>query len=308
MFRPTQRNAAILLLLTAAALLTCLPSAAAAAGNDWMAAIDDATPLWKLSIPGSHDACALFEPLASTAKCQNLKLGDQLNIGVRFLDIRCCKKGSRFWIYHGGVDQRISFSEVIATIKNFLRLNPKETVIMSVKEENSQSGDAFHTLFDSYVAENPGVFYLGSAVPTLGTVRGKIVLLRRFNGTGGIDASDWPDNTIFARGAIDVEDYYNVPNARAKWDAVVKHLDAAASSDSSKLFITFTSGFVTRQFGIPNIAAVSNSVNRSLSQYFSAARPGRYGIVIINYVDAPICAQIIAANAVGAAHAGGAAH
>jgi 1-phosphatidylinositol phosphodiesterase len=212
------------------------------------------------------------------------------------MDIRCCNKGSAFSIYHGSVDQRITFAQVIATIKEFLRRNPAETLIMSVKEENSQSGDAFNTLFNTYVAGNPGVFYLGSAVPTLGTVRGKIVLLRRFKGSGGIDASDWPDNQTWRRAGLDVEDYYNVPDARAKWDAVVRHLDAASSSASSALFITFTSGFVTREFGIPNIGRVSTSVNQSLAQYFGSARPGRYGIVIINFVDAALCAPIIATN------------
>jgi 1-phosphatidylinositol phosphodiesterase len=283
-------------LLAAGVLLALLSSTVAAAGDDWMAAIGDATPLSRLSIPGSHDSCALREPLAGTAKCQNLGLGDQLRSGVRFLDIRCKNTGKAFTIYHGIYDEGMTFAQVLSVAAGFLRSNPTETVIMSIKEENSQSGTAFSTLFNSYVAGNPALWYLGSDVPTLGAVRGKIVLFRRFQGSEGIDAADWPDDTTFAHGALDVEDNYKVASADVKWESVVRHLDAVRSSKPSTLSLTFTSGYVPQLFGIPSITAVSSRVNSELAKYFDGAKPGRYGIVVMDFVDRAHCGQIITAN------------
>ncbi|MBN2842929.1 MAG: hypothetical protein JXM68_07555, partial [Sedimentisphaerales bacterium] len=62
-------------------LLVC--SSLYAAGNNWMAAQKDISLLSQLSIPGTHDSGARFEPIGGTAKCQNLTIAEQLAIGVR---------------------------------------------------------------------------------------------------------------------------------------------------------------------------------------------------------------------------------
>jgi 1-phosphatidylinositol phosphodiesterase len=72
---------------------------------------------------------------------------------------------------------------------------------MSVKEEYDASNTtrSFESTFDSYVQKNPSKWDLGTNIPTLGDVRGKIRLLRRFSaGTAkGINATSWADNTTF---------------------------------------------------------------------------------------------------------------
>ena len=59
--------------------------------TDWMSAVNDSLKLSAISIPGTHDSGARYDPplLSGTAKCQDLTIREQLNAGTRFLDIRC---------------------------------------------------------------------------------------------------------------------------------------------------------------------------------------------------------------------------
>lgn len=60
-----------------------------AAGNDWMATLPDATRLSAITLPGTHNAGARFEPIAGAAQCQTATIAAQLGFGIRLLDVRC---------------------------------------------------------------------------------------------------------------------------------------------------------------------------------------------------------------------------
>jgi 1-phosphatidylinositol phosphodiesterase len=295
-------------------MMAAAPLSAIAAGNNWLSSFSGNLYISQLSIPGTHESGAQYEPVPGTAKCQNLSIGDQLNAGARFLDIRCRHLNNAFVIHHGSVYENMNFDDVLNATIGFLNSNPTECVIMSVKEEYTASGDtrSFEATFDSYVAENPGKWYLGSGIPTLGQARGKIVLLRRFAASTlptGIDASVWPDNTSFTTdgGLLQVQDWYNVTDNNTKWNDIVTLLNAAYSGGSGTLYINFSSGVQSGLFGIPNIPAVSNDINSRLSNYFTANTLGRYGIIAMDFADAAKCTLIYSTipNVNGYAYAGG---
>jgi len=272
--------------------------------NNWMSSINGALSLSQLSIPGSHDAGARYEPISGTAKCQNLSIADQLNAGVRFLDIRCRHIGDAFAIHHGSIYQNINFDDVLNACWAFLSANPTETIVMSVKEEYNSSNitRTFEQTFDTYVAKNPSRWNLGASVPTLNSVRGKIVLLRRFSATNtpkGIDASNWSDNTTFntsnSNASLSIEDYYQASSANNKWTYITNQLTAAKSGSSSTLFMTFTSGYYSI-IGIPSITTISNSVNPKLTTYFTSNTSGRFGIIPMDFSDSSRSNLIIATN------------
>ena len=265
---------------------------ASGAGNDWMSSLDGDLPLSQLSIPGTHDSGARFEPFPGTAICQNLTIGEQLAIGVRFLDIRCRHLNDSFTIHHGQVYQNINFTDVLTDVLAFLDANPGETVIMSVKQEYQASGNtrSFEATFDSYVAQNPGRWKLGWEVPTLDEARGKIVLFRRFGASStpkGINASVWPDNTSFNQtGRLRVQDRYVVPSNDDKWSAVEALLDEAGFGGADTLYVNFSSGYKSGLFGIPSIPTVSDFMNPKLETYFTENPSGRFGVVVMDFVDA----------------------
>ena len=279
-------------------LLASLPFAGNAAGNNWMSGINGSEPISHFSIPGTHDSGARFEPISGTAKCQDLTIADQLTAGVRFLDIRCRHINDAFAIHHGQVYQNQNFDDVLNATIGFLNANPSETVIMSVKEEYTATGDtrSFEATFDSYVAKNPSKWYLGAGIPTLDQARGKIVLFRRFGANStpkGIDASNWPDNTTFSNDAatLRVQDNYNVSNNDTKWNQILAILNEAHYGGPNTLYVNFASG-VASIIGIPNIPNVSNNINPRLVSYFAANRSGRYGVTLMDFVDASKCSMI----------------
>lgn len=272
---------------------------------NWMGALEDNSNLSEISVPGSHDAGALYETFSGTAKCQDLTIGEQLNAGTRFLDIRCRHIDDAFAIHHGSVYQHMNFDDVLSYCQDFLITNPTECIIMSVKEEYDASNitQTFEETFDSYVAKNPSIWYLGATIPDLGLVRGKIVLFRRFPATStpkGIDATGWKDDATFeinnSNASLKIQDDYYVTDTDEKWVAITSLLSEAETGNSSTLYVNFTSGYKPLIFGIPSITSVSSVINPLVSSYFTSNTSGRYGILPMDFVNEERNALIIETN------------
>jgi len=274
--------------------------------SNWMSHVEGIKKLSELSIPGSHDTCALYEPFPSTARCQTLALQQQLEAGVRFLDIRCRHVHDAFKIFHGSADQRQSFEEVLFTCSAFLTNHPTECILMSIQQEYKPDGNtrSFEQTFDVYVNASTNLWYLKDGIPTMDEARGKVVLFRRFPASmipKGIAASDWRDNTNFWIGhSLRIQDNYVVKDKQAKWDAVqalFKEIETGnRDGNRDVLYLNFTSGYQPGLFGIPNINAVSDFINPKLSSYFVDTKPSRCGIVVMDFADPAKCALVVAAN------------
>ncbi|WP_163397307.1 phosphatidylinositol-specific phospholipase C [Flavobacterium fluviatile] len=271
--------------------------------SNWMGALDENLALTALTIPGTHDSGARFETFSGTAICQKLSIDDQLKAGVRYLDIRGRHYNNTFEIHHGVVYQNINFTAVLNSCKAFLAQHPSETIIMSLKEEHTASGNnrSYEATFDSYVQQNTALWYLGNTMPTIKVARGKIVLVRRFAATTskGIDATNWADNAIFEiNGAqkIKIQDQYKVPNNNTKWSAIATLFNEAKTGAISKLYLNYCSGYKPGLFSIPNIPTVADFVNPKVSNYFTTASKGRYGIIIMDFTTETSNTLIVKSN------------
>lgn len=181
-------------------------------GPCWMSHVDGHKYLDELSIPGTHDSgtCSVdndTEPQSSQVKCQQDYIPTQLLEGIRYFDIRL-GKGNDPGICHGDFylfkkdGNYLHLSDVIGYFKTFLNENPSEALIMLASRGNDEATDeSITTAFAKVMADNPDLFYTSSHVPTLGEVRGKIVLLRRFRLDGnsvdghtwGLNLTEWDD-------------------------------------------------------------------------------------------------------------------
>ena len=181
-------------------------------GPCWMSYVDGNKFLDELSIPDTHDSgtCSVdndTEPQSSQAKCQQDYIPTQLLEGVRYFDIRL-GKGENPGIDHGACyllkkdGNFMHLSDVIGYFNTFLSENPTEALIMLVSRGNDEATDeSLTTALGKVFDENPNLFYTSSRIPTLGEVRGKIVLLRRFGLAGnsvsshtwGLDLTQWDD-------------------------------------------------------------------------------------------------------------------
>lgn len=276
-------------------------------GANWMRLIPGERLLSSLSIPGTHDSGARYEPISGTAQTQHLSITDQLNAGVRFLDIRCRFIDNNFAIHHGPIYQHLNFDDVLQACLRFLERHPSETIIMSVKEEHTPSGNSmtFEQRFIQYTKTFDSLFRLGSAIPSLEEARGKIVLLRRFNSDQslGIPAYyNWSDNTSFtiqnSPSTIKVQDAYQVSSNSDKWNGISTLLNTSKNTDpaSGTLFLNFTSGYQKKLWVIPNIPSVSKEINPKLLNYFKQQSTGNFGVVITDFMHTDLAESIFKTN------------
>lgn len=278
--------------------------------KSFMGAIDDKTPLSAIVLPGTHDSGATKEfklagvAVAGTAKCQTLSISEQLAIGVRFFDIRLRRVNGSLHVYHGEVDQELSFDAVLAAFYGFLEENPSEALIVSIKEECDPEGDnaAFDQMVREVLAKARERWYLGSDIPTLGAVRGKCVLMRRFGTSGsyGFDASSgWADNTTFTitRGAykLEVQDYYQNEAPEGKWDAFAAFCEKMQEKTARSYYLNYSSGNIQNFLGIPSITKVSDHMNPKLLTYL-ATKPDLVGVFVTDFVTEELAKAIYELN------------
>ncbi|UHQ24446.1 phosphatidylinositol-specific phospholipase C domain-containing protein [Lysobacter sp. 5GHs7-4] len=286
-----------------------MPNASRTVVGDWMRYIDGSRYLSELSIPGTHDSVtALFHSAVGMkegwTRCQDLDIEVQLQRGIRFLDIRMRYDRSVspavLRLCHGSSDMERDFGYVLGICQRFLTTHNFECIVMSVKNESGEDEAAFAELFETSIAKpaNREFWHTGTTVPTLGEVRRKIVLLRRYNVGGltngarapGIDATYWPRNCPFRhrngdKVDFDVQDEFEVYshfNRSRKFDGYVRQtlLDAVRDPDRRKLFINFASGT-----GSVWPATLAETTNPKLYDFFRNAAPGRYGIVPMDYPE-----------------------
>ncbi|MYT19588.1 phosphatidylinositol-specific phospholipase C domain-containing protein [Streptomyces sp. SID7760] len=207
-------------------------AARALSTQDWMAGLGDATALQRMTIPGTHDSGATKGGLY--VACQNTSIAQQLDSGIRFLDVRCRVTGGSFAIHHAAFFQDLMFGDVLVACRNFLAAHPSETVLMRLKQEYSTDSDAtFRAVFDDYL-DNRGwrpLLRIADSLPTLGQARGKVVLLAD---NGGLPGLRYGDGNVF-----DIQDDYNTePFAKR---GRIENQFRKAVQQPGKLFVNYVS-------------------------------------------------------------------
>jgi 1-phosphatidylinositol phosphodiesterase len=285
--------------------------------SEWMRRVPGAKKLSELSIPGTHDSGArdpaiddAIQKTRLTTQTRTVK--KQLEDGIRFLDIRVRYIDGKFALYHEEVSLNLDFERVRIICKSFLAAHPRETIIMSIKEESTATGNTagvtFQDRFDQYVNVEQNLWYLLNAIPTLGDVRGKIVLFRRFpldrNTTTprGIDAYPFVVNATFTIPGLpklEIQDGFLVEideNKPGKYTNVESLLTEASepSSDMDALYVNFASG----AGGLPRTTpkAVSDFINPKLVTYFTDHPQGRFGIVVTDFETTQLNTLIVQTN------------
>ncbi len=271
----------------------------------WMNALPDERSLGSIAIPGTHDSGATKEAygISGTAKCQDMTIAEQLAAGVRFLDIRLCRVEGELQIYHGDIDQKLTFDEVLTACYSFLAENKGEAIIMCIKEETDAKGTNadFDVMVKDKISENADRWYTGGDVPSLGSARGKIVLMRRYStsGTYGFNASSgWKDNDTFtlttAGGVLKCQDYYQNESGEAKWAAISAFFDEMKPADNTYC-LNYTSGYVPGLFSIPNIQKTAEHVRPLLLEYLKTS-PDIVGVFVMDYVTEALAEAVYLLN------------
>lgn len=250
---------------------------------DWMASLDNNTSLREVNMPGSHDTMALYSIGDLAGQCQSLSLKDQLNLGVRFLDIRLKEENDKLKVVHGFVDQKATFKQVTDIVESFLNKHPSEFLIMSIKEEanSSNSNLSFEDSLKTYLDNE--IYLKNNSLPEkLGDIRGKVVLLSRYrNATIGIPCfNEWKDSISFTINETDiyVQDTYKITSKEQKQDEIIK----CFNENGHALKINFLSAYRTNTFPPSYSVSAAKDINPWINQEIS--KYDDRGIVLYDFV------------------------
>ena len=240
--------------------------------HNWMSAIDDNASIAQISIPGTHESCARYG--GSDAHCQWRSIIDQLNRGIRFLDVRCdynAPKGG--WgcspvdedddpdIYlfarHGPMNQAVTFEEVQAQCIAFLNQNPDEFILMNMQTERVANPDAFRAKFLEQT--NPyqkQYWYMENSIPTKKDCKKRIVLIRPYNSSdpgegwskgdgswpGGLEWNGFNQPNNSSSALFQTQNFWNADDGTKKGDEVESFMrSAAVNAQHGQITLNFAS-------------------------------------------------------------------
>ncbi|GIZ39840.1 hypothetical protein CKM354_000320700 [Cercospora kikuchii] len=285
--------------------------------DSWMSKLDDGAPVSSLSIPGTHDSAAYTQPWPFVAT-QNMDFAQQLDSGIRYFDLRCGLVHDVAEMVHGSYLLRLKLRDVLRVLYEWLDGHLTEGLVVQIKEDRKAEQSNMH--FAQAVYENisarPERWRIANTTPCVGELRGKIQLLRRYNGPRlmafGIDVTAWQDNpgtpfTIHTQHEVQltIQDHYSfseplsLPNLiTSKGGDVSGLLEKAANDlDPNHWYINFTSAF---EFNLyyqltPRAIAIGGyygfhweeGINPRLRNYLNL-RPGRrrLGIIAMDFPQA----------------------
>jgi len=183
----------------------------------WLGQMPDSTLICDLNLPGTHDSAAINTGIYTPYARHFSSLTQQLDSGVRVLDIRLqvVPEGSTysFMTCHGniglGMETNVyqSFVSALNECKQFLESNSSEFVVMSLKIDDwnnvAVGTTGVYTALQNVLVSYP-VFQASTTMPALSQVRGKIYLVNRVNNDLSLGIPwTYTDNTPFQQVIIE---------------------------------------------------------------------------------------------------------
>lgn len=145
-------------------------------------------PLSKLNLAGTHDSATAFVSLSSLPAVKTKQSPNSFKWAFGFWISDCMKTAKVFaWCTRSPTVtvERTPKSTCILTrcfrFASFLKENPRETLVLSVKlDRGSREIEFAERFYKDFIKPNADLWYLENRVPTLEECRGKLVLFRRY--------------------------------------------------------------------------------------------------------------------------------
>ena len=283
--------------------------------ESWMATLSDATPVCKLSIPGTHDSgtSGVRFPMRHYARTQTLDLPSQWDAGIRFFDLRPRLEDGTLRIYHGPADCHLGFQEALLILKRKLEEQPTEfCIVMTNSAGGGQEGvdmtmDAIYAIFPTDMLAS------FNADMTVADMRGRVLFIHRDHPTGGRDypgtvVFGWPRNAsshhagmVSSEGQSAVlcaQDYFTDGGKgdylNTKWDKVTALIREFASAPEGVWCINHLSGYTGSGIST-NIKRNARTTNARLLEYLGNHKKP-IGIVSMDFPQQELIDAIIFLN------------
>lgn len=290
--------------------------------SQWMRWLPDSVGINALSIPGTHNTMALHG--GDLVENQSLSVQDQLRAGIRSLDIRARHIDDAFAIHHGAVYQEANFGEVLAACQEFLSEFPSETILLRLSKNGVPEEKNVNRLFnETYMAYRDAYapliwqpdateFEDLTPVPTLGDVRGKIVLLQDFFAHDGrtfygINFKEWVNDDLeqTAPSGVVLQDVYDVAtifNIDDFWEDDIMPffdtIDKESASNPQLLYHQALNGVSSGAFPYSVAGGLlgARGTNDYALEHLFAAKQMHTGITAMDFPGAGLINAIIAHN------------
>ena len=263
---------------------------------NWLKDIPDQTRISQMTIPGTHDSCSLFG--ICCARTQTWTLTEQLNAGIRFLDIRLRRINNILRAYHAFIDQKENFDNILRYLIGFLDRNPTEFIIVEINSEHTplNSTMSFDELYQRYTLnyKNRIVEYDNKDL-TVGELRGKLYILKIFEGSLSGTQGVFLQN----KWSINFKWYINVKKRKIKefFNRVTRlginnennTFISKNDNDKKNMYVTFISCSSDYAMMTPYSAAIK--LNPLVMEY-----NGRMGIVCMDYPGEDLITHLIDQN------------
>jgi 1-phosphatidylinositol phosphodiesterase len=270
----------------------------------WMGHVDGSLHLNQITIPGTHESGAdkhtsnihWYNPERPWIICQDFSIPNQLNLGVRWLDIRLNYVADKdeLTVHHSSHYLHKNFDDVLGYCIKFLNDHPTETIILMIKQEYSNANKEHFSkrVYDHIKKKGLSSFYLHNSVPKLDDVRGKIYIVRRFENKSGHSPfgvyAYWTNNTNGSFHSYNgigwyVQDRYDLINEDylEKVKYVKKTIKYAHEEQYNNVFhLNFVSGY-----DICTLWTTAEEINPAVDTYIKGVDKDwtNCGVIMINF-------------------------
>lgn len=265
--------------------------------SDWCSTIFDSTRINELAIPGTHDASAWThewddeDDAMPGTWAQRKNITEQLDIGVRVLDLRVGYASDNRWLglfsfigmFHGPIYLGFTLEEVLTDVNNWLEEHPKEFVILIFQQQGKfgqrDVSEAVGTLLEDTFGGKLFDFNPNSSRwPTVGELRGQVLVMGRLRShvAGFCDVRSWltdGDNTdgvlinAGTRLRIYLQDRYKELSGRGGWRSAFQGDFVSMADDNRKKFAKVTTAARANPGGIPERILKINHMSYSNLRY-----------------------------------------
>lgn len=246
---------------------------------DWMSLVPNDVLLTEMWVPGTHDSGS--DRGGDLAQCQNQDLRGQLNIGVRFFDIRAKHEHNALPIYHGIVYMHKHFHDIVNCLEDFLNQHPSEAIFVRIKKEGDEGGHS-RDFSDEIKSKLTDRWVGPESFGKLGDFRGKIIMLASGSNVRLPGSQS---------GLISKQDKWECGNHEEKRKAI---RDLARSGrDSNRLYISYISCTGTDGPIYHTPAMMAEPLNKTVYDEIGSYKAGIY---ILDFPGSGLTERIIARN------------
>ncbi len=292
--------------------------------NSWLKNISDDTFISDINLTGTHNSCAKFVRIKYITQCQNKSIKEQLNMGIRFLDIRLEKDGEALKAVHSIIDcckdkrqkEKLLLSDILSDCEEFLKENPSEFIVICAKKDDGKSEKDTSNAFFKEISKNESIWYTKNTVPRLYDVRGKLVLFNRFvenrkskffnDEKWGLNACEWDHSGIVTDSPYSVLNFREAKGKKKTETLILqdKYKMGAKEKWEKAIFPTLNANFAKRDvvlnfFSTAQIYRSPKSCARYIFKRFnelSLQKNKKIGWIILDYPTEDVIRKIVETN------------